>query len=653
MLRIEKKECPNMYGIKMPKIKRTQALLVCTLMMVCVVGTIMRVYPVRWGAYFNAYDPLFQLRVTKHVLENGFASWFTWYDDMSWYPIGRDIARSSYFGLPFTASVLYLIMNNVLGIRMTIETFCLYVPVLMAMITYIVMYYFGKEIGGTSTGLIASFLLATNRAYLSRTVIGFFDTECVGILGILLIMLFFLRAIKSEKEGKSIVYGVLSGLSLGYLFMSWGASRYATAIITLYVFILLIMKKFDDNILKVYSMFLFIGYFFAIFVPKLGMKFLMSTDNMGIIGFLVFLFVYNIFNKKYKVRLSLMIIPFIVFAVLAYAVFPPIRTIGDKMISVLNPSVRGVLAITVAEHRRPIWSVFFEDFGILIPLSIMGLYFTRDESTYENIMLSLTLITGFYFMGSMTRLALIQSISVTAFSAYVIVKMINEFLKRNKTDMSRMGKRRREFVARRDLGTIFAIVVFISIVPNIYASMKYANMPTTLANSGMYILINNEPPRDWLQALSWMKDNIPEGAVVASWWDYGYWITSVANKTTIADGATMDIRHIGRIATMFMSNQVEGHDRLWRLGASYVVVHPTFNPNNPDQMLEGGDNRKWNAIALLSEYDVLDFVTDEGEWSPKFIYSTLYSLMMEIHDPNLFELIFKSEYGFVKVYRVK
>ena len=39
--------------------------------------------------------------------------------------------------------------------------------------------------------------------------------------------------------------------------------------------------------------------------------------------------------------------------------------------------------------------------------------------------------------------------------------------------------------------------------------------------------------------MGWVKQNTSEDAVIASWWDYGYWITTLSDRTTIVDNATL------------------------------------------------------------------------------------------------------------------
>ncbi len=49
--------------------------------------------------------------------------------------------------------------------------------------------------------------------------------------------------------------------------------------------------------------------------------------------------------------------------------------------------------------------------------------------------------------------------------------------------------------------------------------------------------------------MEWIKLNTPENAVIASWWDYGYWITTLSDRTTIVDNATLSTKQIKKMAT--------------------------------------------------------------------------------------------------------
>jgi dolichyl-diphosphooligosaccharide--protein glycosyltransferase len=203
-------------GSLTPRITRRTAIELAVLGMVVVLAVLFRAMRVQWGAYMDAFDPLFQLRVTEYVVENGYASWFSWHDTMSWYPWGRNIATSSYPGVPFTGAFVYSVARA-LGLDVTVYQVCLYFPVLMGAVTCVVAYFLGRDLGGSSTGLIAAFFMAISEAFIGRTSLGFYDTENIGIFGMVAISLFYLRSLDSDRSlNERVIYGIVAGLSLGY-----------------------------------------------------------------------------------------------------------------------------------------------------------------------------------------------------------------------------------------------------------------------------------------------------------------------------------------------------------------------------------------------------------------------------------------------------
>jgi hypothetical protein len=56
-----------------------------------------------------------------------------------------------------------------------------------------------------------------------------------------------------------------------------------------------------------------------------------------------------------------------------------------------------------------------------------------------------------------------------------------------------------------------------------------------------------------------------------AWWDYGYQIAGIANRTTLADGNTWNHEHIALLGYTFTSPEKEAH-RIARHLADYVLV---------------------------------------------------------------------------------
>ena len=101
--------------------------------------------------------------------------------------------------------------------------------------------------------------------------------------------------------------------------------------------------------------------------------------------------------------------------------------------------------------------------------------------------------------------------------------------------------------------------------------ISVVDIPPTILHGGT----NNPPTNDWLETLEWIKNNTPQDAVIASWWDYGYWITTMSDRTTLIDNSTLIDSRIKHMANIFLSSPDEGWSMLKELGSDYVVVFVT------------------------------------------------------------------------------
>jgi len=628
------------------------------LVLVVVLAIIFRVLPIRWGAYFTAYDPLFQYRMTEYVVRNGYAAWFSWHDTLSWYPMGRDIPHTSFPGLPFSAAFVFQLLHA-LGANVSVHDVCLFFPVLMACLTCVVAYFLGRDLGGGVSGLFAAFFMAISNAFMSRTSLGFFDTENIGIFGMVATSLFFLRSIEEKKPlERRVLYAVAAGISLAYLYASWGASRYVTGLLTLFMLASLLVRLYNRRYLVSYGLTMGVGYLFALFVPKLGPGFLLSVENAVVLGLILFLLVYDEIRGRIQAG-RLLLITGVLFVLLVGGVFVLeslglIGSLSGKFLSVLDPSRRSLnpLLESVAEHKRAVWTNFFSNFGLTLGLAIFGSYFTLRRMEEKRLFGLLFFLSSIYFAGSMVRLALILSIPVSLMAGYGLKELLTPFVSVTSRRVDRRPRRRRAmFGVSREMGAIFTVFILVATLPNVWSAADEATRPTSLASSSVPAILGGGYPQDWLQALVWMRDNLPDDAIVVSWWDYGYWIETLANKTTLADGATRSTHQIAQIAKVMMSNSSEALPILERYNATHIVAFNTFNPNQPSQQWPFGDNVKWFWMTMIAGLNTSDYYI-ENQFTEKFRETTLYGLMNIQVDPEHFKLVFPSEYRFVLVYKI-
>merc|ERR1712232_1478643 len=76
---------------------------------------------------------------------------------------------------------------------------------------------------------------------------------------------------------------------------------------------------------------------------------------------------------------------------------------------------------------------------------------------------------------------------------------------------------------------------------------------------------------DYREAYWWLRDNTSEDARVMAWWDYGYQINGVANRTTIADGNAWNHEHIATLGRCLTNPEKKAHNIIRHL-ADYVLV---------------------------------------------------------------------------------
>jgi len=642
-----------------PRLNRRTALEAAVLGMVVVLAIIFRAMRVRWGPYMDAFDPLFQLRVTEYVVENGYKSWFTWYDMRSWYPWGRDIAVSSYPGVPFSGAFVYFVARA-LGLDVTVYNVCLYFPVMMGALTCIVAYFLGKDLGGSSTGLFAAFFLAISESFIGRTGLGFYDTENLGIFGMTTTVFLFLRSLDKERTSREkLIYAVASGLSLGFIFASWGAARYVVGLLALYALASLVLGKFERQTLISYSATMVIGYAIALMVPKLGLRYIYSVENTAAILLILLLAAYDVMRQRLDERRTLLLIAgLVVSLVVGLVVLEAVglsNPLGGKFRRVVFPSssTENPLSESVAEHKRSTWTSFWGSYGLTFPIAILGVYFAVTYLDEKHLLHALYFLTAVYFTGSMTRLSLILSIPVSILAAFGLTELLNPFVSLSRRREEGRRRRRRAWLGlSRELSMVFAVFIMIGLMPTIWGTAESSIRPTSLASSGTPALMGGQYPRDWMQALSWMKENLAEDAVVLSWWDYGYWIEAVADKITMADGATSNQSQIGYIGRIMMYNQTDALPMLEAYDVTHVVVFYTFNPGNPQQQWPFGDNVKWSWMVQIGGLNLTEYVDmSTGQPTQKYGESTLYRLMTRNPD-TAFNIAFVSDYSFVMVYEV-
>jgi len=77
---------------------------------------------------------------------------------------------------------------------------------------------------------------------------------------------------------------------------------------------------------------------------------------------------------------------------------------------------------------------------------------------------------------------------------------------------------------------------------------------------------------DFREAYYWLRMNTAEDAKVMSWWDYGYQITAMANRTILVDNNTWNNTHISQVGQAMSRPEDRAYKIMQELDVDYVLV---------------------------------------------------------------------------------
>ncbi len=607
------------------------------LVMILFVAFTVRILPLRWETMsqgtvlLNEFDPYYQFSITQHMVQNGLLSpyWPThWINTMKWYPDGLDMS-TSLPALPMTAASVYQIIS-IFGAKIDLMTFCSIFPALIAVVSCLILYFVGKDMGGKAVGLFAALFLALAPSFLQRSSLGFFDTEVPGVIGLVLFIFLFLRSLDANRSLRgSLLYSLGAAAALGYFIAGWGAAYYLIGLSVLFVFILVLLKRYSQRMLINYSITFGLALFIGTKVPYISQSYLVSGAVLPVVAVFIVLLVAEILrnNVSMKTKLSLAAGAIVAivggFAVLALR--GDIGSITGKFITVIDPFIRAAspLVDSVAEQRISAWGNLYLEFGIAILFFILGLYFVLKNPTNRNIFLLLFAVTGLYFSASMIRLLVLFAPAFAIIAGIGIISMLKPFftLLREAPKTLAKSKRRLPRVSKEYSG-VAVFLIFMILATNIAFSpqtggvpraISQAYVPTAISSSSLPIGGSSltAPVGAWLEAIHWMQGNIKSTDVVVMWWDYGNWLSDLGNVTSLADNTTTNATQIQNVGFIFMGNENQSMAMLNSYGQNRVKYIAVFEVLQISQASSGsssyvaspagyGDEGKWVWMARIS-----------------------------------------------------
>lgn len=584
-----------------------------------------------YGMVIHEFDPWFNFRATQYLSKHGPYEFLHWFDYMSWYPLGRPVGTTIYPGLQFTAVAIHRVLRW-LGpdYKMSLNDVCCTMPCWFGAVTSVLTGLMAKVVVNSwLAGAFTAAIMAIIPAHMMRSVGGGFDNESIAVCALVLTFLCWVRSL----QGQSVFYGLLTGIAYGYMVAAWGGYIFVLNMIALHAAAQTVMdvvrNRYSASLYKSYTIFYIVGTALAMQVPPVGYAPFKSLEQLA--ALVVFFLLQAVrlsevarvrqdmeLRSVAAVRLRLRYIAGTLAAMSLVAVtLAPTGFFGP-----LSSRIRGLfvrhtrtgnpLVDSVAEHQPASADAYWHYLHLCCHGWAQGfvmLCYLRPDKNPKILFVALYCGVAYYFSLRMSRLMIlagpIASLTTGMFLASVVRWAVRQLAwdgteegkavsERNAPAVKKRGGESRAeandviaawsqtqalYARMRPLRTLVGVFLLILLLSGTLSKGFYDHcnnmaqgfshpqlMFKSRTSDGRIIIVD-----DYREAYHWLRDKTPTDSRVMAWWDYGYQITGIGNRTSIADGNTWNHEHIATLGKCLTSPVVEAHALIRHL-ADYVLI---------------------------------------------------------------------------------
>ena len=584
-----------------------------------------------YGFELNEFDPFFNFRATEFIVENGYSEYFDWHDDLSWYPEGRNVSATSQAMLHLTAAGTY----QIFGGDSSLYDFTILFPVVFSSLTVIVIFALVRVLGGTTAGLFAALFYSISMPIIIRGSLGWFKSEPLGLFYGLLATYLLLSGIKTENK-KIVIFKLIgAGIILGFGLASWGGIQFFVIPIGAFILALPFIRKDHDFLLWSIPLFIISFFLTVLIFERPGPNFVFGLGGFSLIGPTIFLIICIIIQKLSKKEsktrngliflCAILIIGSILIVANENSNFLPLPSF--RYLNAINPflTTENPLVDSVAEHATTTLAQSFFFHSILMIFAGLGIWLVLSKKSknkyFEKDMIAFCLIIGLigvYVSSAFVRLEVFGSISIIILSSIglsILTKEIFQVIIENKI--------KKNVLKFSFLGSIILLLILPLVIPENTNWVSAVKAPPTILNGGSAYGIATD---DWKESLEWIKTNTPKDSVVAAWWDYGYWISTMSDRPTLTDNATLDSKKIQKFAQTLLSSPDQAWNTFQDTGVDYVVIFVAGQSISSDGqsvfiLNGGGDESKKQWFMRIAEEPVEKFLHDDGSSGTDYFWN--------------------------------
>lgn len=616
-------------SVRRPEASRRALMISMVLSIVFVIALLIRAYAAKYGFYLNEFDPYWDYYAAQHIVNLFHAQglwaaffanppdcgptvytachttqgYFYWHDIQTWFPVGRNVAATSQGGLEVFGAMTYLLVHDVFGVPIDLYNWLILLPVFLGALTAVLLYFLVRKIAGDAAGLFAAMVFAVSPPLIERGNLGWFKSEPLAIFLFVIASYLMLTVFDKERpfRGK-ILRALAGGLLIGYANTAWGGGDYFSAafglIFMLTPFLSLDLTAYTPAMISFTASALFMS---AVF-PRPGPAIVTNPVGLIMIGGTLFALVAQwvktwVKPTEYRTTLFKLIFAFALGG-LALLSFGFVGGLTLRYLTVLAPWARvttsgsaGALVQSVAEQQLPTGGDYFTAYAIVMSFAMAGALVAFRRKGIVMVYALVFGLTGLYFSASFSRLLVYSSIALGILGGIGFAELVYAIVKPSSTQLVKKAKQTP--TSHNEMKVVFSIAVIALValpagsywIPNpiqcTYSGQLFCN--NSPADSGVSLvngatIYSRYAFNDWIQTLQWMRQDTPTNSVVIAWWDYGYWIAVMGNRTTVVDNATINSTRISEVGRLLMSNATQAAAMATSMGEgrpTYVAIFIT------------------------------------------------------------------------------
>jgi len=387
-------------------------------------------------------------------------------------------------------------------------------------------------------------------------------------------MYLFVSGIKFNNGKISLIKLITAGFFLSLGLSAWGGILFFVIPIILFYFSLPFIKNKDNFIIWAAPTFSVSLILFSLMFERTS-TFIIGYAGLAILLPTFFIIISGIVmkfsNESRKIRNSVIVLIGFIASGIGILNSGIVGLPTFRYLNAVNPflTTQDNLTDSVAEHTTTSLSLSFTFLSVFLIFAVIGIWFLFSRKTINlktdmRIFAIFISIIAIYVSSAFVRLELFASVGIIILGSIGLSILSQKIFEQKNQNFTKL---------------IFpAIIIILFIIPVTMPEnnswLSWADFPPSILNGGSGY--TNFSSNDWKDAMLWLKENTSNDAIIASWWDYGYWITTLSDRTTLADNSTLIDWQIKKLGYSLITNP----ENSWNiLGSAYTEDVSTYLGN--------------------------------------------------------------------------